>query len=370
MTGPFERELLESLMVESVVITPQEGLRLYNDAAEWWSRFQDALADDYEEEDPRRRKSGFKAAWKVFGTRWLDRARELAFYALRFKAAPRGSNKQLRIAVQPITQLRRAPRDVEQWLEKNGKGFLQLLKTRDWPSKDDSDLVFDSNGFTVHNNEGLDDRRLNSIRKLIGASASAIERSRVPKSRGIIYGDIILTSQLTGSRTLAFYRRKQDEVWLSPKTRHGPAEVHTLIHELGHRYWSFSSFLNPDAKAEWKQYDRALRAKSPGSVEFLYPEVGQPIPFKVSGFGRKPPIVQRIEGSSRTGFKFYISEKGFITSRMIFDFYRGEAEIKKFPTRYAATSDSAEEHFCDSFGMYCLGTLEEPHLSQFKEIIL
>lgn len=367
--GPFEQEVIAAnLLAESVTITPQEGLRLYDDAAEWWTKFKNSMADDYVQEEPRRRRAGFTAAWKVFGVRWLSRAKELAFYALRFKAAPRGSNKALRIAIQPIIQMRSSPRDVERWVDKNQLGFLQLLKTRNWPAKDGSALLFELNGVTVHNNEGLEGRPLDTIRKLITASCQAIERSGIPKARGIIYGDVVLTAQLLGSHTLAFYRRKQDSIWLSPKTRHGPAQMQSLVHEFGHRYWSFSTFLNPRKKAEWLSHDRAMRARSPEDVRALYPAKGEPLPFKVSGFGGKPPIVVRIEGDRSRGFRFYISDTGFVTSLDLFKHFRQEVTVAMFPTVYSATTD-AEEHFCESFGQRCLGTAKEPHKSAFREII-
>lgn len=59
---------------------------------------------------------------------------------------------------------------------------------------------------------------------------------------------------------------------------------------------------------------------------------------------------------------------GTIYKHQLVKVLRDRATRKAFPTSYAAKD--AEEHFCESLSLFCLGDLKGSNLAAFKVIVL
>lgn len=352
--GPFENQV--ELMATSRSPLRENDDQLFRQAAEAWLEFESHLDDDVSD------RIVDRYLWQ-WGEDVILAFRDLAFYVLRTRKAPR-SVRNLSSIAKVFTRVRSRPRDVRAWFEKNREKMRTLLSAKDW---EEADAGITVEGMTVKDATGRGG--LEDVVKLVQSCAVKIQRSRIPRVKDILYGEVLITPSLTSRRNLAFYRRQQDTVWVRPKTKWGPASEKTLIHELGHRYWA--KFLTTGVKREWKKWDASLRfrVRHGGRENFRYPEVGDEIPFSVQGH-IGPPIVQRIDFDTRRRTrKFYISEKGYITGDQIKSYYKSEVGDVTFPTEYAYRTNDPEEHFCEAFALRVLDELEEPHLSKFKKII-
>lgn len=321
---------------------------IFEKAAKAWLEFEPKIEDALSD----------RGLWKFRGGSTVVAAfRDLAFYVLRTRQPPR-TVKNLPSIAKLFTTVRRQPRDVKAFFHKRRQAMRTLLQAKNWDLADPGITV---EGITVQDTTGKGN--VDQIVKLVQSVASHIKRSGLPNVRSILYGQVLITAALTVRNSLAFYRREQDTVWIRPKTRWGAASEHSLAHEFGHRYWQ--KFLRTGHDA-WKRWDRELRMRAEyQSFEHgkKLPDVGEPLPMPVRGHGPKPPTVIRIEGD-----KFYIADRKFLTRKQIRSFHLSRAKEEQFPTEYALNSGDHEEHFCEAFAMRVLGTLEEPHLSKFREI--
>lgn len=344
--GVFEQQLAT---MHEMAIGAARG-DLYSDVATAWLRLDNVLTGvdllPYEA----------RSIWNSRGHKFIELAKELAYHVIGGLDVPANARREMEKATQVVMQTKTQPRDLLGWFNRLKPHVRLLLKSKDWPEKSEGEQLFPWEGFRVHNVVGLEGDELQQMKDLIAASASAIRSSSIPNASKILYGDLLLTHDLRGRDTLAFYRHADDTVYLRPKTRYGPASEHSLVHELGHRYWLFD-FNN---KGAWNLYDTNLRA-TPASMPFEWPKVGERLPGT-------DLVVLKIVKESPSKIKFYTAANKYVSSRAIQNLYNARAKSAKFPTDYAATED-AEEHFCESFAMRCLGTLPEPHLSVFRRIV-
>lgn len=322
--------------------------KIFERLAKAWLAFEPYLSDE---------SLSDLELWKQHGgVQVVLAAKDLAYHVLRTRQPPRNVRKLSEVAKE-FTTLRRRPRDVREYFERNRSGLLMLLSAKNWERAPEGITV---EGITVSDTTGRGG--LDEIVKLVQSVASQIRRSGLPRAKDLLYGHIYITANLTVRGSKAFYRRRQDTIWIRPRTRWGPANEHSLTHELGHRYWH--RFLPASSRAAWKEWDRSLREHTSEAPVNVFPRVGEPVPMRVRGHGNHPPVVTRI-----TGNRFFIGPTSFVTRQQIRRFHAIQAERSKFPTEYAQRTGDAEEHFCEAFAMRVLGTLEGHHLSNFREII-
>jgi len=264
-------------------------------AAKLWLKFKDNLklnpkiADD-------------KNLWDSFGGKNVVRAfANLAFIVLQTRQVPIHV-KNFTQQVKPFTSARHRPQDVRKFFRDNRRIMFLLLSASKWPRLSEGISV---GGFTLLNPQRL--LGLTEIAKLITSVSQKIKQSGLRDAPRVLYGDILLTRALLGRREQAFYRRREDSVWIRPNTKWGPATEHVLSHELGHRYWT--KFFR--GQLEWEDWDRKAReqVEKAGSVR------------------------------------------------------------RYFPTEYAFSSGDAEENFAESFALRVLDRLKEPLLTKFEEIV-
>jgi len=284
--------------------------------------------------------------------------RSLAQIIAEQKSIPRGESKKFELASRLFISARRFPRDLQKWIAKNQKHIDYLARAVSWGEKSDSaqeDEVFTHGSFTVHNVQQLDGKKLDNAKKLISQAESKIRSSQIPNVSSVLYGDLFLVGRIEGKKVVAWYYPESDQIHLRTLLRVRTNEVLTLIHELGHRYWR--RFLNAEVKREWLSHHNQI---SDGRA--VIPSVGDTIPVKIKGF-RGNPTVTRIENSN-----YYLNDtKGYLTFRQVYNLMTKLAREANYPSQYASTDP--EEHFCESFAMYALGTLSEEHVEAFERII-
>lgn len=330
--------------------------KLYNDFATKWLTITDLAADVPEAEFSYTREQG-----NAFFKFWLS-GKELSFFALANKEPPAGQGPKLEQAAK-IFVGRDVPPNLVVWLKKVRNDVKLLLQSVDWPDKSLGPSLFELAGFSIHNIAGMTGDDLDEIKNLILDSVKRIKGSGIPRAGSLIYGPVFLTDQLGSPNTLAFYRvPPADEVYIFPKTRFGPVASHSLIHELGHRYWRM--LLADNKKSAWAAWNTERHDSDIPNADTSYPIVGDVLDIPVRGESR--PTVLRVVTGRPT--RYYFSDDKFVTSDQLDDWNEKKAQASRFPTNYAFTA-GAEEHFCEAFALWCLGKLREPHLSKFKEII-
>jgi hypothetical protein len=129
--------------------------------------------------------------------------------------------------------------------------------------------------------------------------------------------------------------------------------VRATIHEIGHRYWM--KFMGRDAQQAWQKHHTAMSDASPDPV---FPEVGDVLDY-VQG---KPTVSSISQGIIN------FEGGGLLLKGNLVGFLRERALKLTFPTPYAATN--AQEHFCESLSLFCLGDLKGSNLAAFKVIVL
>ena len=211
--------------------------------------------------------------------------------------------------------------------------------------------------FIVHNTIQATGQKLDVTKQIVNRSATAIKRSGVPHSGSILYGDIYIVGQIKSRNTLAWWNKRSDDVYVRAFTRFSVDAAHSLMHELGHRLWN--RFLTGSIKHAWLSHHDMLKVHAPYPV---MPKPGDIIPVDITGRSARP-VIDRIEQGM-----IYLKGGGQVKADRLLDFLRKQNSEDAYPTKYAATD--AEEHFCEAFAMYCLGTLSEQHQSAFKRIVM
>ena len=315
-------------------------------------------------------------AWNVYNAslqgswRWLVYwGKDVALWVVETRSIPAGRAKAVELAARVFlaANIRRPPRDVLAWWEKNAKAATLLLDAMSWPEKADSvedggvREKFPVGSFTVHNTLHLDGAKLDGVVDVLEATVQKIRGAQPSSLARVLYGDVFVVGQIRQSKTLAWYYLDDDTVYLRPHLKVGRGEVHNLIHELGHRYWY--KFLSSTAKREWNT--TFFLMKNTGTPRAPLPKVGEPInlPFK----GRtEPPIVEAIVGG-RGGPQYQLVGGGYVSLSAVHKALTSLAITEKFPTPYAATS--AEEYFAEAFAFHVLGTLDEAHEAKFNDAL-
>lgn len=290
-------------------------------------------------------------AWNPFHTAGLY----LAQAVLGSKEVPEKQRSNLDKVSRLFISAVRMPNKPIEWLDKNIKllNFLYDAATK-WPEKTEGDQKFPLGPFTVHNTMGLDGADLEGTKSTLERASILIKGLNVPGIDRILYGDVMIVGRLHKGNTLAWYAIAEDVVYLRPFKNAGADELHNVIHELGHRY--LRKFVTTTLWDEWKRYHDMMRWQPSPTVKL--PEVGEPLPFDVTGFKQRP-IVHKI-----VGLDYFVDERRSISRSTIKQFLESEA---KYPTPYSA--QSAEEHFCEAMALRAMGKLKEPNLSAFKFIV-
>lgn len=298
----------------------------------------------------------------IVGIANLLRKHDLQGYILKELDIPTRKQKPLTRILNAFGKMRRAPNKPGTWWVKNREGMKLLLDSQDFPKlpEDGGDLKFEMEGFTVYNTVRAEGKELKDIHQIIkrGVNFMKVNQSRIPVIPKLLYGDLNIVEKIKGGRVLAWYSLQKDTVSVRTRIPMGADAVHSFIHELGHRWWN--RFLSKETQKAWVRHHRDLTYKK---YDGELPKVGEEIGFKVSGYYGKIPKILRIEGD------LYIMGLEGRTTKSIKRMHLKKILRKRnFPTSYASTDP--EEHFCESFAMYCMGTLSDDHMASFEAVVL
>jgi len=284
----------------------------------------------------------------------------LSAHILEDREVPRKDLKKLERALAVIQKIRRSPNKPGTWWVKNKRHMEVIYNTRTYKTRDDADSSqsFELRGFEVFNTIQAQGQEMDEVRDIIERGVDAMKRSGVPVVPKLLYGKLKIVGKIRQSDTLAWYNQVSDDVSVRTRISKELDAVHSLIHELGHRWWQ--RFLDRDIQRRWTRHHNRLGIKP---SDYPMPDVGDPLGFPVRGVGDNP-IVREIRGPQGRRMFFLEGSSGYIQEKNI----RKVFKRKNFPTLYAASD--VQEHFCESFAMYCLGTLNQDHRDAFEEIVL
>jgi hypothetical protein len=241
------------------------------------------------------------------------------------------------------------------WWERNQEGLNLLLEALEWPERVEGgggayQEIIPIPPLRLHNTVHWSGENLKAL--VYWADHGIRKLQSHPTLAKVLYGDVYLVGQLRRTRTLAWYSVAQDEVFIKAETRYGLADLHSLWHELGHRYWH--RFLQPDQRIAWThQYDFARFAGA--ALPKLEP--GTKLPVRVRGYPNGV-VVEKVVGGS-----VYVQEGFSLKLQAVLDHLK---KLQKFPTTYASTS--SEEYFAECFALYVSGDLGDPHKSALESV--
>lgn len=249
----------------------------------------------------------------------------------------------------------RSTRSTYKWYARNKRhGDLLLEAARSWaPIEDAGDL---SLPFAVHWQPDLPLDRAHT-RHLLRQACSAVRTSCVPGLDDVLYGSVYVVGALAGRRRLAWYYPDLDTVFVRYRASEGAAAdtdfMHSVIHELGHRYWK--TLLADETKQAWSAHHRRLkRAPLPGTAFPARPSVGDVLSFPLHGVESSTPV-QRVDGD-----RLFTSARSYVSwSRL--------QGLLRWPTAYS--KKNAEEHFCEALGLFVLGEAQAWHADVFRETV-
>jgi len=324
----------------------------------------------WDEDNPRTHAWFLEGAWHGL----IRSGRELARSILDQKSVPAKDRKAFEKASRLFMSARRKPRDILKWYEKNG-ALIRLLrfKSDEWPDKTEGDEKFKLGPFTVHNTIGLEGSDLDKVKAIIKKATAAIKRLQIPAGiKKVLYGDIYIVARIQKSKTVAWYYRAEDDIYIRRSDGSWDDAV-ALVHELGHRY--LDKFARGPDKSNWMMYHNWLSGKDVALEDdsVKLPSVGDKLPVLYRGTKRGyRPIIKEIKGGL---YYFDVEDKNGVLHPMTYpvaDLRQFEMQkskkiqkLRQFPTPYSSTN--WEEHFCEALGLYAMKKLKGDHVDHFEE---
>jgi hypothetical protein len=322
----------------------------------------DIMAEGYDENN-RYIRQRVRGAMERVWVPLVVASRKFAEGVMAQKAIPPGKAKKFEMAARVPMSARKMPVKPVGWWYKNERAFKILIEAINYPdAKIGGDALFKTGPFKVHNTVGLEGKKLDQIKKLINQASRNVRKLPFPKIKDILYGDIYIVGKLQQARTMAWWHPGEDAVYVRPFLKFGEGEVHSLVHEWGHRYWR--KFMPKAAKNAWLQHHRTMTYADP---DVTLPDVGDELPVKFSKKQKDLPIIKAMRG----GMYWFdlklptgeVREMSYPIHK-IMEFFQKRERQMAFPTAYAATDP--EEHFCEALGMMANGKLKADHEQALK----
>ena len=290
---------------------------------------------------PKKLNKGFEMAYRLFSTarKMPSFTRRRGLDYIKFMAWWKKTEKRCELVV----------RGWKEWDEKSAGG----------------EALFQLGSFTVHNVLGASGDELEGFKTALAKAERLIKSNAniAPGFSKVLYGEVFFVPQLQQARTIAWYSPSKDKVYVRKnRAQWGADEVHSIIHELGHRYWKGA---DRQRKQIWNAHHRRVGMQR---VEIPDHEIGDKLPIRFRGAKRGwRPTVSRVDASN---YYYYgpDGEREHSHSKRKINQLRGRnnAEFSSYPTTYSATS--AEEHFCEAAAHNCMGNLSAGHQQRFEDI--
>lgn len=291
----------------------------------------------------------------------IHAARPLSEWVVQTRVIPAGKAKSVEMAARSVQSMVRLPQDIPDWYAKNTARLNLLLEAASWPERSGTGTAASQvktvGLFKVHNTIGADAKQFKEIQGLFENATRSLSTARDFKK--VLYGDVYVVGQLRQSNTLAWYKVQSDDVYVRSLAKKGGDDLHSLIHELGHRYWF------KFATAKQKQGIGALFSQlslTPAPT-VARPKVGDVLPVPVRGAkGTKFVIVKD------DGLFFHTTPPGKFDARALMKVLTQKAKgTSVFPTTYSMTD--VDEFFAECFAHYTLGRLSPALTRQFEKAL-
>ena len=291
----------------------------------------------------------------------ITAARPLAEWVVQTRVIPASKAKAVEMAARLVGSMARVPQDVTDWYEKNASRLNLLLEAASWPERsgegEAAAQVVTVGPFKVHNTIGADERHYKEIQGLVENAARAL--STTLDFKKVLYGDVYVVGQLRQSNTLAWYKVQSDDVFVRSLAKKGGDDLHSLIHELGHRYWF--QFATNDQKRNINMLFMDLGTAPAPAVK--RPTVGDELPVPVRGAKGTKFIIVKDDG------RYYETEPTgrfpiYKVMQLITERAKG---TETFPSQYSMTD--SDEFFAECFAFYTLGRLKPDLARRFEEAL-
>lgn len=281
------------------------------------------------------------------------------------------------------------------WIEKRLPSMQLLFEAINWPAKQVSDdpsqgLTFRIGPFVVHN---LAEADTDNLSRALLDCAEVIKSSGVNGFEKVLYGDVYFVRDFqsgAGHNVLASYNSFRDIVLVKvfSGTR-GKAKAlaefanseyrvrHSIIHELGHRFWF--KVLTDKQRAAWVQrhqsvqgtHDQMLKDLRASAKDLI--KVNTYLPSDITYKGA-PIFVQEVIGQSSVRALVEGLPGGNTMLRLDYDGLVNQIVQRKtremtmaFPTEYAAKNH--EEHFAEAVALLAQKKLAGGHEEPLREVM-
>jgi uncharacterized protein YjbI with pentapeptide repeats len=305
----------------------------------------------------------------------MREGRVLVDYILDRLVVPANKTKAFEVAARLVRNATQLPRNVFTWWNENADR-LRLIADGyiNWPEKTEgTNELFKLGAFVVHNTINLKGAKLDKIKEILGSAQTILEKNCIPDLDKTLYGDVYIVAQIQQASTVAWYNTKTDKVYLRSAKDDKWAELESILHELGHRYWGkIATNQQRDAWTVWYIRQKARGAELP-QVGDMYQVFNA---YKeTQGLGLTQVIIQDVHssfgpgGRPRVEIVFTVStEMGIMPGSLGWSPADQErwAMIQNFPSPYA--SKNAEECFCEALAFFAMGLLPAEYAEPFSSI--
>lgn len=291
----------------------------------------------------------------------ITAARPLAEWVVQTREIPASKAKAVEMAARLVGSMARVPPDVIDWYEKNASRLNLLLEAASWPERSGASAaaaqVVTVGPFKVHNTIGANEKQFKEIQGLVENATRSL--STTLDFKKVLYGDVFIVGQLRQSHTLAWYYIQSDDVYVRSLAKKGGDDLHSLVHELGHRYWH--KFATNDQKRNINMLFMDLGTAPAPAVK--RPTVGDELPVPVKGAKGTKFVIVKDDGrfyETAPTARFPVHE----VMRLLTEEAKG---TETFPSRYSMTNSS--EFFAECFAFYTLGRLKPDLARRFEEAL-
>lgn len=221
-----------------------------------------------------------------------------------------------------------------------------------WDTSKDKEYKLTIEGFRLHiTAPKLTKKRLDKAVEDIKSITAIVKSSKVPHFASALYGEMFIADGEALGNIAAHYNISSDTISINEASLDKNVEyvTHSLIHELGHRY--FRKVLNDTERADWENFYQTIQVQKTNAK----PKLGDSIFFDWGVYDPEAIPGQDIITDldfDEMGFDLYVykAKKGTHTISI-----HQLLKVGAFPTVYASTN--SEEFFCETISLYHTGKM-------------
>ena len=287
---------------------------------------------------------GFESDWGPM----MVAARPIASWVATTREIPERFHKDIESIVRAVGI--RSSTNIPSWWKRNRDRIYLLLEAIHWPRKNEKGSCHDIGPFRIHDILKMSSQEFNSLTQILLEVRDIGEQN--PWVSKAMYGDIFVVGHMSKAHHLAWYKHKDDEIFVRFETKTNRLGPWSVLHEIGHRWW-YHFMTGEQKKTVYSRYKALFSA--PTEDMDLTP--GSPLPCPLRGYGGSLTI------------RIVLGDCVYLTNGIGVEIKSIQRYLlrKRFPTIYA--SKSPEEYWAESFSAYLLGKLQAPHSEMIQQIV-